>query len=434
VIRRPFAILVLLTGLNLLNYMDRMVLSAVLPRVQDALGLSGFVAGGLSTIFLLGYFLTSPFFGAVGDRMKRTPLIAGGVLVWSAATVASGLATTAGGLVAARVLVGVGEASYATLAPTIIDDISPTERKGRWLAYFYAASPIGAALGYLVGGFVEKHMGWRSAFFVAGGPGVVLALSCLLVAEPARKIAKEKVALLSVMLFGPLRDAKELWPIRLYRRGVLGYAAFTFAIGGFSYWAPSFLFRRFDMSLAKANFVFGVVTVVGGAIGTAVGGFFADRRTRRVLRELETETRETGGPYREDRVPAAADLDAERDRRVAAASLRVCAIGTAIAAPLALVCFLAPSSNAFFVTVFFCEVALFATTSPINVVTLRSVPAEARARAMALSIFAIHLLGDLWSPPFVGLLADHLPIAMAMQSLPVAIAIGAALWWVRGRR
>jgi MFS family permease len=406
VIRSPFAILVLLTALNLLNYMDRLVLSAVLPRVQDSLSLSNFVGGSLATIFLLGYFTTSPVFGALGDRMNRKGLIALGIFVWSAATLLTGVTTTAGSLVGARALVGVGEASYATLAPTIIDDIAPTEKKGRWLAYFYAAAPIGAALGYLVGGFVEKHFGWRAAFYVAGGPGIVLAFACLLVAEPQRTLSKEKPDL--------WRSVGTLIRIRLYRRAVFGYCAFTFAVGGFSFWAPTFLYRRFDMSLAKANFLFGVITVVGGAIGTAIGGYFADRRARRILKEHADES--------------------ERERRIAAANLRICAIGTVFAAPLAVVCFLAPSSTAFFVAVFFCEVALFSTTSPINVVTLRSVPVTLRASAMALSIFAIHLLGDLWSPPFVGLLADHLPIAIAMLSLPVAIAIGAALWMVREPR
>src|SRR5918911_1220168 len=118
----PATILALLTGLNLLNYLDRLVLSAVLPKVQETLHLSSFVAGALATVFLIGYFATSPIFGALA-------------------------------------VVGIGEASYATLAPTIIDDMSPPDRKGRWLALFYVAIPIGSALGYLPGGFVEARWG-----------------------------------------------------------------------------------------------------------------------------------------------------------------------------------------------------------------------------------------------------------------------------------
>ena len=146
-LRRPAAILALLTGLNLLNYLDRLVVSAVLPRIQTEFSLSNFQGGLLATVFLVGYFLTSPIFGALGDRVPRKGLIAIGVGVWSAATIASGFATGLWSLLAARVMVGVGEASYATLAPTIIDDLTAPDKKGRALAVFYIAAPVGGALG-----------------------------------------------------------------------------------------------------------------------------------------------------------------------------------------------------------------------------------------------------------------------------------------------
>jgi MFS family permease len=395
VIRKPAAILALLTGLNLLNYLDRLVLSAVLPKVQESLGLSNFVGGSLATVFLIGYFLTSPIFGQLADRGARKGIIAAGVAVWSIATFASGLATTALALVLGRAMVGVGEASYATLAPTIIDDMSPPDRKGRWLSVFYVAIPVGSALGYLTGGFVEKHYGWRAAFFVAGGPGILLAALCLLIQEPARKLAKEKVDLKAAFV--------KLWAVALYRRGVFGYCAQTFAIGGFGYWAPTFIYKRYGLDLATANFKFGLMTVVAGGIGTAVGGSWGDRWLRR-----------------------RGDMSDESATRV---NLRVCAIAGALAAPLAAACFLAPSATLFFVFGFGCELFLFLSTSPINAVILRSVPVEMRASAMALSIFGIHLLGDLWSPPLLGLLQDHLPVSLAMMAVPVAIGVSSFTWW-----
>src|SRR5262249_15124111 len=156
-----------------------------------------------------------------------------GVAIWSAATFASGLARGAASLIGARAVVGVGEASYATLAPTIIDDISPPEKKGRWLAVFYVATPIGAALGYLVGGMIEKHFGWRHAFWFCGGPGILLALLCLFMQEPVRKKVAEKVDILG--------NAKKLRQAPVYVRGVGGFCAYTFGVGGFSFWAPTFL-------------------------------------------------------------------------------------------------------------------------------------------------------------------------------------------------
>jgi MFS family permease len=399
-IRRPGVILALLTGLNLLNYLDRLVISAVLPKIQEELVLSNFLGGLLATVFLVGYFATSPIFGALGDRVARKWLITLGVLVWSAATVASGLAKTGTGLLLARVVVGIGEASYATLAPTIIDDVTPPERRGRALAIFYAATPIGAALGYLVGGFVEHRWGWRSAFYVAGGPGVLLAFLCLLVAEPTRRLSTHKVDV--------WRDVRKLARLDLYRKGVLGYCAQTAAVGAFSYWAPKFLYARYGLPLDTANFRFGLVIVVAGGLATFAGGAWADRARRVIVRRGD---------------------HADPDRDHVRALLRICAIGSALGAPLAAGAFLSPEPWLFFVLVFLSIFFLFLGQAPINGVNLGSVPPELRASAMALSIFSIHAFGDLWSPPLVGLLADHIPIQLAMMSLPGFIALSAWLWW-----
>src|SRR5262245_33146942 len=149
--RGRVAILALLTGLNFLNFIDRAVIAAVLAPMKHDLGLSNFEAGLLNSAFLIGYFATCPLFGFRADKAARKGLITLGVLIWSVATVASGLATGFWMLLAARVVVGVGEASFAVLAPTIIDDVTLPERKGSALSTFYLAIPLGYALGYIVG-------------------------------------------------------------------------------------------------------------------------------------------------------------------------------------------------------------------------------------------------------------------------------------------
>jgi hypothetical protein len=209
-----------------------------------------------------------------------------------------------------------------------------------------------------------------------------------------------------------VRERVDLWrtmvrlaAVRLYRRGVLGYAAQTFAIGGFGYWAPTFLFRRYDLPLDKGSATFGAVLVVAGGLGTALGGWLTDRRIAR----------------------AGATGDDEASARIA---LRLCAWTSVLGAPLAAACFWAPTPTIFFALAFACDFAIFTSTSPINSVLLRTVPTELRASAMALSIFSIHLLGDLWSPPLLGLAQDALPISTAMMGVPVAIAVSAALWWI----
>lgn len=404
-IRNPRAILVLLTALNLLNYLDRYVLSAVLKPIQDELQLSNFVGGSLATVFLVGFFVTSPLFGAWSDRAGprgRKALIVLGVVVWSFATIASGLARGPWSLLAARAVVGVGEASYVTIAPTIIDDVAPPGKKGGWLAIFYTAIPVGSALGYLTGGAVEHAThDWRQAFFVAGVPGLLLGAACLLIQEPdtvapGAPIMRERTTVLG--------SARQLARLPLYRDVVLGQCAYTFAIGGFAYWAPKYLAARYLMEAGHASFVFGLVTVAGGAIGTLAGGFLGDRVTR----------------------------GRASDDGVARGSLSLTAVATAIAVPLAAAAVGAATSNAFFAIVLPCEIALFVPGGPYNVAVLRSVPAELRASAMALSIFASHLFGDLWSPPLIGLVADHASMAWGMLMCPAAFGLAAFVWW-RGR-
>jgi MFS family permease len=431
-IRNRTAIVALLTGLNFLNYLDRFIVAAVLPRIKSDLELSNLEAGLLATIFLLGYFLTAPLFGALGDRLSRKRLIAFGVVTWSAATLASGFSTSLATLLVARAVVGIGEASYATLAPTIIDDITPPDKKGKMLAIFFLAIPIGSALGYLLGGFIQNIWGWRAAFFIGGGPGIALALTCLMIQEPPRKILEAKAKIVD--------SARVLLQIPLFRRAVLGYCAQTASIGAFAFWAPAFLSERFGAELspkvwlqvagplqfpdsylqssvlATANFWFGVVTVIAGALGTVIGGRMADRALR-------------GLPP----IPDGASHVHPANKLAANAQLRVCAIGVAVAFPLGAIAFLAPSAMLFFVFAGMCEVGLFMSAAPINAIMLRTAPVHLRASAMAVGIFAIHLLGDLWSPSVLGFLLDYLVPTLAMMVLPVGFAIAAALWWPRKR-
>jgi MFS family permease len=408
-IRDRRAVLALLTGLHFLNYIDRYVVAAVLDPMMRELELSNFEGGLLATSFLIGYFATSPLFGARADKGRRTGLIAVGVAVWSVATVASGLATGFWTLLAARAVVGVGEGSYVALAPTIIDDLTPPDRKGKALAVFYMAQPVGAALGYVLGGVITKHWGWRSAFYFTGGPGIVLALSCLLIVEPPRKLLDAKVRLVDGL--------RELAAIPLFRRAVAGYTAFAAAIGAFSHWGPKFLKEYYpNLTDATAPAVFGGVLAVAGVISTFLGGRWGDRAIR-------------GLPI----APVDAPYDAPENRAAVNALLRICSLGMVIATPLAFVCFLMPTSTGFFATAFLVDLGLFLQASPLNAAVLRAVPLERRASAMAASVFAIHLFGDLWSPPALGLLKDALPGRLAMLTVPVVFGLAAYLWWPRRR-
>src|SRR3989454_4032984 len=187
--------LAVVTVLNFLNYIDRYILAAVLPRVQSELALTDFHAGLLAPAFLVVYFITSPVFGALGDRISRTRLMAIGVGAWSLATAATGMMRSFVQLLIARSFVGIGEAAYATISPALLSDYFPRAQRGRAFAVFYVAIPVGAAAGYLLGGTLERAFGWRAAFYAVGWPGIELALLALRVPDPVRGATEEPSSL-----------------------------------------------------------------------------------------------------------------------------------------------------------------------------------------------------------------------------------------------
>ncbi len=213
---------------------------------------------------------------------------------------------------------------------------------------------------------------------------------------------------------------RALLSIGLYRGAVLGYCAYTFAIGGFAYFAPKYVHARYGLETGAASVKFGLLTVLGGTIGTLLGGFLADAAVRRERRALGTGDRT---PQNTERAPR------DEDDATARANVRVCAVACAVGTPLALGAICAPTAATFFALALPCQIALFVLSGPINVALLRSAPLALRASAMAVCIFAIHAFGDLWSTPLIGLIADHAPMQTAMYVVPVAFLLGAIVWW-----
>ncbi len=416
VIRSAPAVVALLTGLNLLNYVDRTVMAATVSRVQSEFHLTGLVAGSLATVFLVGYFATSPVFGFLADRPgagRQKVLLAIGIAVWSAATVTSGLVHSVAALFVARAVVGVGEASYVAIAPALIDASAPARHRALAMSVFSAAIPIGSALGYIVGGAVLHAHGWRAVFIVAGTPGLVLATLCMLIAEPSRPVTSAATS--------PLRAARGLRGLAVYPRVVAGYCAYTFAIGGFAFWAPKYLHARYGVDEGFASVRFGTLTVVAGFVGTLVGGWLGDRLGRATEATNRSSIR-TGSPRTEG----------ETDLAIARRNMRICASAAALGAPFAALAIFSTTSSGFYSWAFPCEASLFLLSGPVNVAILRSAPPELRATAMAASVFFIHLFGDLWSPPLLGLVADHAPMSAAMTIVPLTFAMAAAIWAAGG--
>jgi MFS family permease len=393
------AILLVLTAINFLNYLDRYVMSAVLEPVRLELGLSDTQSGTLFTAFMVVYMVAAPVSGYFGDRWPRKWIVAGGVLLWSLATVGSGFAHDYRSLFLMRALIGVGEAGYATVAPGIIADLFDRSQRGRKLAYFYLATPVGSALGYLIGGWVGAVHGWRWAFFVAGVPGVLFALMVLLLPEPRRGLADGDADAAGGATL-PLRATlRRLFLSAPWRINTIGTALMTFAIGGIAAWMPTFLIRAHGMGLERANTAFGAITVVTGLVGTLVGGVLGDR----------AYARGEGGYF------------------------RVSGLGLLVGAPFAFLVPFLPGLPAVFAAVFVAEFLLFLNTGPLNAALVGCVPAHLRASAVAVNVFFIHALGDAISPTLIGWVSEqtHIGLGIALTSIPVALAGGLLL---RGAR
>ncbi|HEV8356992.1 MAG TPA: MFS transporter [Gemmatimonadales bacterium] len=393
-----FAIIVL-TAMNLLNYIDRYVPSAVKDLFKKDLHFSDVQTSLPLTAFVIVYMLTSPLFGTLADRMSRKVLIALGVALWSLATAGAALATGFVSFMVARALVGVGEAAYATIAPSLISDYFPPERRNRILTYFYVAIPVGAALGFTLGGVVGNAYGWRAAFLVCGLPGLLAAGLALAIREPGRGTL-DPVA----------PDAVPGWPEALRRLrttapyviAVAGYVAVTWAGGGMADWFPTFLSRFRGMSVAEAGSLTGTATVLGGLAGTLTGGLVADR--------LKGRTR---SPY-----------------------LALSASSMVPAAGFAVVALTAHGRLAIGVAIVLANFFLWCYNGPINAIIVNSVPAAMRARAVSISILSIHLLGDAISPTMIGAISDRTGNLMnGVALIPVMMLVGAGIWgfgWRRG--
>src|SRR5499433_4497414 len=254
--RSPGVILGSLTTLNALNYLDRYVSAATLPLILADLAISDAQGGLLQSLFIVAYALACGPAGWLGDSGKRLRLVASGVFVWSVATVASGLAPTYAWLLLARAVIGIGEASYAVVTPSLLSDCYPAERRATVLGIFYAAIPIGSALGYIVGGLVGASHGWRAAFFVAGAPGAVLAFLLLLLTEPARGALDPTHGAATPLDLGA--SLRALGSRRSYLVNTTAQIIYTFSMGGLAAWMPTYFVCEREIPLANASATFGL--------------------------------------------------------------------------------------------------------------------------------------------------------------------------------
>ncbi len=391
-VSRPGAVtaLVLLLAINLSNYIDRYVLSAVEPSIRQAFFAPGdpnamALTGSLATAFLVTYMLAAPALAWLADRFSRWLIIGICVLLWSVATAASGWAQTFFMLAFTRVLVGIGEGGYGPAAPALLADYFPIRSRGRVMAVFCCAIPVGSALGYVLGGLVDASLGWRWAFYIAALPGIILGLLCLTRIDTRQGLS-------SVRRRAGREDYAMLRRNRSYVFNCAAQTAMTFALGGLAFWMPAYLIFR-GQSPALATPVFGGITVVAGLTSTLLGGILADRLQPRI-----------NGAY-----------------------FFVSGVGMLIAFPFSLAFIFAPFPLAWIflsLAVFF----VFLNTGPSNAALANVVPSKVRATAFALNILVIHALGDAISPPLLGAVAGRASMNIAFLVISAMMLLSGLLW------
>ena len=393
--------LIVLTLINLFNYIDRYIIAAISESLRhSSLHISDLQYGLLGSGFIIVYMATAPVFGALGDTRSRPRLIALGVTIWSVATALGGLAWNFASLLAARAMVGVGEAAYGTISPSLLADYFKKEFRGRVFGVFFLAIPVGFGLGLAIGGLMDVHFGWRSAFFVAGIPGLVLAWLALRLHDPPRGATEAD---------GGGRGRTEadgggqrrtgagyasLLRNRPYVLTVLGYAAYTFALGGMALYIVKFLERVRGVSEGQASVGFAAAVILTGLIGIALGGWLSDKLLKFTQQSY----------------------------------LWVSGVATLIAAPLALVGLTAATPAVYWTAIVLAQLLLFSSTGPINSAIVNVVAPEIRATAVAVSIFTIHILGDVPSPTMIGAISDATSLTKAVLIIPVALLVSGAVW------
>src|SRR5881398_3099447 len=274
--------LLLLLSINLFNYIDRQILDALEPDIRTSFFAATDVnamtkTGLLGDAFFVTYMISAPILGLLADRISRWLIVGSAVILWSLASGASGLAATFAILFATRICVGIGEGGYGPAAPTILSDLFPIEKRGRIMAIFCAAIPVGSALGYVIGGLISAHLGWRWAFYFVAPPGLLLGLLCFWQRDP--RVGEHH--LLQTSPRRSVRDYLNLFRTRSYLINCVAQTLMTFVTGGLGFWVPAYLRYR-HQSPEVGMTIFGFITVVAGLVSTLLGGVIADKLRSRL--------------------------------------------------------------------------------------------------------------------------------------------------------
>ena len=385
--RYAWYVLLILTAINFLNYVDRQIIISLGPFIRRDLHLTYTGFGWLITAFMLIHSLTSLPFGMLSDRWVRRKIIALGVWSWSAATLLCGLATDFTHLLMGRAAVGIGEAAYGPPANSLLSDAFPALERSRILGFFNLGMFLGGATGLILGGVLGEILGWRACLYLVSLPGFVLGGLAWYLREPPQVVIHQRTPV-SALLSNPL-----------FTYILLGGVITAFSAGALIVWMPQFvtdvrLFRPRD-----AGLYVGAVGVTGGLLGVVTGSYLADWLYAR-------------WPW---------------------GRMATVGIGLILSCPFVTLSLYTTNHMAMLIYFFLGIFLMVWYTGPIIAVIHDVVPSDVKATAQALYILLIHLLGDTFSPAIVGKLADLHNLQTALL-LPAVINVVAGMIFLVGCR
>ena len=372
-------LLAVLALINFVNFADRQVIVPLVPLLRDQLGVSDAQLGSLQTWMLVVLAVASVPFGFFADRLSQTRIIAGGVVFWGLATIAGGLAPSFTLLLVTRALFGIGEATYAPAAQSMISGAFPQERRARAQAIFATGMLLGGASGLALGGIMGEAHGWRSAFFLVGLVGLIPGLSVLKLKEPPRAPRSEVVPI------------SRLLRVPAFLAMIAAGMFITFSSVSLLAWSIDFAVNYKEFSLRDASYGLAAIALFSLVLGVLTGGYVADRLQKR---------------FAYGRLIA-----------IAGASL--------LAAPFVL---LAIQSDEKWAVLTGLSVAGFFMSwyhGPVTAVIHDMMPQRAHATSVGLYMFVTQLVGA-FGPQLVGKISDLRDLQVGLQ-VAVGVMIGGAL-------
>ena len=379
--------LVVMVGINFLNYLDRFVPAVTGPMIQREFHIDDAHAGGLATAFLLVYAVSALPFGVWADRWVRKKIVGIGVTIWSVATVLTAFSQTYLHLFLGRAVVGIGEASYYPAGTSLLSDYYPKESRARAMAIWNVGTALGIAVGFAGGGVLAARFGWRAAFLVTSVPGLAFAILAFRLREPLRGAAEPEGPRLPAVADANLRRFWGLLKNRTLRYTIGAQVPLFFVLGANANWLSFYLNRQFKLEVVEAGLVAGGVLVSGGLLGPLLGGWLAHRW-----------------------------------RRDEGANLHVGIIGMLAGAVFVTAGLIAPTLVFFVPALFLGVISLYLYSGPFTAITQNVVVPSLRASSVTLSLLMSHLLGDAASPFIVGWLSDRmggLRPALLVTSIPM---------------